>query len=112
MLENQYEGLQKMKKAKKLKIIRSIRMIQKFWRFKYREKIKIACNKIGSAYKQYKHKVMEKGEEVKILKMRMQIHKLKRWLKLLIKKIRMSKNPVRLLDNRTYMSRLPSIVKI
>ena len=53
-LDDQYEFLQSSKKAKKFQILRSIRMLQKFWRFHFRMKRKITCNKIGSWYKYVK----------------------------------------------------------
>lgn len=63
-------------------------MIQKFWRFRYRQRLKIAANKIGMAYKDYKARLEGKCESIRILRMRIQLYKLKRWLRLMVKKQR------------------------
>jgi len=54
-LEDQYDFMQNEKKARKFQIVRSITKLQKFWRFYYRMKKRIAANKIGSWYRERRY---------------------------------------------------------
>ena len=67
-LDEQYEFLQTSKKAKKFQILRSIRLLQKFWRFYFRMKRKIICNRIGGWYKEVKVNKREMKSKFKKIK--------------------------------------------
>ena len=67
-LEDQYDFMQNEKKARKFQIVRSITKLQKFWRFYYRMKKRIAANKIGSWYRERRYQISDFRDKMKELR--------------------------------------------
>lgn len=73
--------MQNTKKAKKYQILKAIRKLQKFWRFYYRMKMKIICNKISSWYKQRRMQKSSHRRRIQYLKREQAAKKIQRFVR-------------------------------